>query len=98
MPQVWSHCKYMMVLATEIVGFKREEQIDPALAREPGSPLGSREGEKVQKCRSTRKNMLRRLQFGDQLSRTRRGFRVESMFPKAVKIFAHCPFPSDSCH
>ena len=32
--------------------------------------------------------MLRRFQFGDQLSRSMKGFRVEMMFPKAVKIFA----------
>ena len=33
-------------------------------------------------------HVLRRFQFGDQLSRSMKGFRVEMMFPKAVKIFA----------
>lgn len=55
---------------------------------EPGSPLGDGGGGKVQKCRSAGKHVLRRFQFGDQLSRSMKGFRVEMIFPKAVKIFA----------
>lgn len=55
---------------------------------EPGSPLGDGGGGRVQKCRSAGKHVLRRFQFGDQLSRSMKGFRVEMIFPKAVKIFA----------